>query len=511
MAGYRRFVAYVYEYQKGKKAGNCGFIKVEQREERCTLEVHLQCPGLTPNTECRIYGFIRRAGLIEGILLGNCRTQDGRVENTIQTDPQNMGNSGISLKELGGMILRTENGAFFGTEWDDEAIRPENFRELPEERRDVVLPAADNDMEKSVPVPETDTEQSVKYQTGNNEERKMPEDAESYESGEQGEVDEEELPAADVEKSSMDEAAREEKILENPEGETPGFKDTASKEIKGAEEEKPELEISETQTLERQPVQRTVVPGRGFYMQMPGNTSRPLQSGRGENPPHPGMNQRPPQSGPDQKNPPQSGSGQKPMQCERNQRPIQPVSGQNPPLSGRMQFPVDQGTGQTLLHTETEPCPSHMNTKQNCAPIAGINQQKRTDGQPPAQPRQHSQGGNNGKGQFWIGEPCELFDDGEIVGCWKIQPKDFSHFNRRDWALRNNRFLLYGYYNFGHVLLGQKADGTYILGVPGGYDQQERFMANMFGFPCFKESRSIRLQRGKGGYWYRSINPPDFR
>ena len=309
MAGYRRFVAYVYEYQKGKKAGNCGFIKVEQREERCTLEVHLQCPGLTPNTECRIYGFIRRAGLIEGILLGNCRTQDGRVENTIQTDPQNMGNSGISLKELGGMILRTENGAFFGTEWDDEAIRPENFRELPEERRDVVLPAADNDMEKSVPVPETDTEQSVKYQTGNNEERKMPEDAESYESGEQGEVDEEELPAADVEKSSMDEAVREEEIWENPEGEMPGVNDSASKEMKEPEGEKPELEISETQTIERQPVQRTVVPGRGFYMQMPGNTNRPLQSG----------------------------PGQKPMQCEMNQRPMQPVSGQNPPPSGKMQ------------------------------------------------------------------------------------------------------------------------------------------------------------------------------
>ena len=83
MAGYRRFVAYVYEYQKGKKAGNCGFIKVEQREERCTLEVHLQCPGLTPNTECRVYGFIRRAGLIEGILLGSCRTQESRVEHTI--------------------------------------------------------------------------------------------------------------------------------------------------------------------------------------------------------------------------------------------------------------------------------------------------------------------------------------------------------------------------------------------------------------------------------------------
>ena len=55
VAGYRRFVAYVYEYLKEKKGNNCGFIKVEVREQRCTLEVHLQCPGIPAQSECRIY------------------------------------------------------------------------------------------------------------------------------------------------------------------------------------------------------------------------------------------------------------------------------------------------------------------------------------------------------------------------------------------------------------------------------------------------------------------------
>ena len=130
MSGYRRFVAYVYEYQKGRKAGNCGFIKVEDRDGRCTMELHLQCPGLTPDVECRIYGFVRRAGLLNGILLGDCRTQAGRIESTVQTDSGDMGGQGVSLREMGGMILQTQNGAFFGTEWDDEPIRPDNFQEL---------------------------------------------------------------------------------------------------------------------------------------------------------------------------------------------------------------------------------------------------------------------------------------------------------------------------------------------------------------------------------------------
>ncbi|MDO4276671.1 MAG: DUF6128 domain-containing protein [Eubacteriales bacterium] len=102
------------------------------------------------------------------------------------------------------------------------------------------------------------------------------------------------------------------------------------------------------------------------------------------------------------------------------------------------------------------------------------------------------------------------FDDGELTQCWKIHPKDFAYFQQRECSLRNNRFLLHGYYNFGHLLLGQKANGQYILGVPGGYDQQERFMANMFGFPYFKESSQIELPKGRGGYWYRLINAPNF-
>jgi len=39
--------------------------------------------------------------------------------------------------------------------------------------------------------------------------------------------------------------------------------------------------------------------------------------------------------------------------------------------------------------------------------------------------------------------------------------------------LRNNRFLQYGYHNFGHLLLCCTRDGQWMLGVPGAYDQQE--------------------------------------
>ena len=107
-----------------------------------------------------------------------------------------------------------------------------------------------------------------------------------------------------------------------------------------------------------------------------------------------------------------------------------------------------------------------------------------------------------------MGEPVEAFADGEIYDCRKIQLRDLAVLYPRDCSLRNNRFVQHGQYHFGHLLLGRNRLGQYILGVPGGYDQQERFMANMFGFPYFRESRQIRLPRARGGYWYRLINSP---
>lgn len=106
------------------------------------------------------------------------------------------------------------------------------------------------------------------------------------------------------------------------------------------------------------------------------------------------------------------------------------------------------------------------------------------------------------------------FEDGEIIECRKMTPADFRYFPKRVWPMRNNRFLLHGYQQFGYLLLGKlRGTSQYVLGVPGVYEQQERMMANMFGFPHFKSSRLPEfagIQRGRGGYWYRLIDTPNF-
>lgn len=270
MGEYRRFVAYVYEYRKGKKEENCGFVKVESWGERCTMELHLQCPGILAGTECKSYAFVREEKKMRGILLGSCKTEANGVSHIMETSPRNIGGQSAALEEIGGMVFLTELGAFFGTEWDDIEIIPELFEEFSEE--------------------------------------------------DSPEEEQEELPA---------------------------------------EEEN----VTATEVQQERP--------------MPGEQYTP-------------------------------------------------------------------------------------------------------------------------------------FEDGDFFNCRKIKPGDLSCFSGKNCPLRQNRFLLYGYYNFGHLLLCTKENGQQILGVPGIYDQQERFMANMFGFPFFRKSREIQVPGRQGGYWYRLINSPDF-
>lgn len=334
MGEYRRFVAYVYEYRKGKKEENCGFVKVESWGARCTMELHLQCQGIPAGTECKSYAFVREGKKMRGILLSSCKTEANRVNHTMETSSWKIGGQETTLEALGGMVFITELGAFFGTEWDDIEIIPELFEEFSEE---------DNPKKEA----KEDLEEGLEETADGKREKEIQEEA--------GKI---------LKKEKLKEKLTEEKS-----------------EILEKEEMPHKKNVTETEAVAQQ----------------------------------------------------------------------------------------DKSADEENV-TATE-------VQQQCSAP---------------------------------GELCTPFEDGEFLSCRKIRPGDISCFSGKNCPLRQNRFLLYGYYNFGHLLICTKENGEQILGVPGVYDQQERFMANMFGFPFFKKSREIQISDRQGGYWYRSINSPDF-
>ena len=91
----------------------------------------------------------------------------------------------------------------------------------------------------------------------------------------------------------------------------------------------------------------------------------------------------------------------------------------------------------------------------------------------------------------------------------KICPQDIGLLPRENWTYGNNSFLLHGYYNY-HCLILVRLDNPrgrarFLLGVPGHYFSNEKYMASMFGFPHFVLSKKQPLDNGRFGYWYTDV------
>lgn len=100
--------------------------------------------------------------------------------------------------------------------------------------------------------------------------------------------------------------------------------------------------------------------------------------------------------------------------------------------------------------------------------------------------------------------PFMPFSDNEIAKCVQIMPCDIVRMQQENWPVGRSTFLLHGYYQHRHLLLGITPDGTYVLGVPGIRSQQEQYMARMFGYDRFKMARVCDCGR-VFGYWYRLL------
>ena len=85
----------------------------------------------------------------------------------------------------------------------------------------------------------------------------------------------------------------------------------------------------------------------------------------------------------------------------------------------------------------------------------------------------------------------------------KLAPKDFIIMSGKYQHLVNNSFLLHGFYNYRHVILGKEGE-VYYLGVPGVFYEREKMVALMFGFEAF-ECGSRESKPGEFGYYLRKV------
>ena len=169
---------------------------------------------------------------------------------------------------------------------------------------------------------------------------------------------------------------------------------------------------------------------------------------------------------------------------------------------------TDEVSGAALAHTvDEEPKAPELQKAQNPQPVPG---------NPMELERLLKTGeeDENSSERVWENlrrDHTKILDFDYEKGCeiLTIKPQDIGLLPREIWVYGNNSFLLHGYYNYRYLILAKlfNPEGTprYLLGVPGHYYSNERYMASMFGFPNFVLSKNQPIEDGRFGYWYTDV------
>ena len=438
MAGYRRFISYMYEYTKGRKSKNTGFAKVESRNGICRMQVHLQeIPQEEESLD--IYAFVREGDWLLGIFLGRMRVQGRGADGKVSTPSEKIGDQPYDLERLAGLWVRSDFGRNYITVFDDEKVEVDKFvTELPAEGES----AADSKIQTQSGA-ELSGEETVQTEFKTQREDQIRIEEAPQMRGEVRSGDASEMGSGvRTEEVKQAEGQIHTEEVEQTEGQV------QTEEMEQTEGQVHTEEVEQTEgKVQPEEVDQTYTGPQGKADSLAGTLDETAENLENPDKPQPGTD----------------------VGAEGQQR-------ENP---GKAE--------ETAVHTqEAAACPQ---------PRYGCPRQVKC-----------AQQGLDQKWQCLLKRypRFQPFADQEIEQCIQITPRDIRLLNQNHWRLGNNSFVMHGFYNYRHLLLGRKRDGGYILGIPGLFENQERFMASMFGFPMFKDAAQ-QTRKGRFGYWCREV------
>lgn len=451
MSAYHRLISYIYAYEGGIKGKNTGFAKLETRGTSCRIQVSVRrvFAGGSP------IGVYLLAGQ-EEIRIGPLFVRGGNGEFRAVVNCENIEGSGCNMEECCGLTLHETDSAWraYTTIWEDAVAHAAEV-----ELADV-------------------TAEKVREQEAEKEEatRKLAENV-------SGEVN-----SASVGKEKLDEASELTRSGEMESQDT--STETEKKEAVNINEtdfgiSQPQPEKLENSNLEIFEDTETMEAVPDISETSDHQEAEVVQEAQTETP------------------------------QESFQESTQEVQTETPKESSQESYQEAQTEARRKDSQE-----STWEVRKEMPPDSPPDHQEafRSDSQNQKQPQPDS------SKEFSKEDPAEtLWDRLRVTypkvtafecadGCeiLVIKPQDIGLLPRENWVYGNNSFLLHGYYNYRYLILARLGKpgerGRYILGVPGHYGNNEKYMAAMFGFDRFVRSTRQPPRDSRFGYWYTDLN-----
>ena len=451
MSAYHRLISYIYAYEGGIKGKNTGFAKLETRGTSCRIQVSVRrvFAGGSP------IGVYLLAGQ-EEIRIGTLFVRGGNGEFRAVVNCENIEGSGCNMEECCGLTLHETDSAWraYTTIWEDAVAHAAEV-----ELADV-------------------TAEKVREQEAEKEEatRKLAENV-------SGEVN-----SASVGKEKLDEASELTRSGEMESQDT--STETEKKEAVninetdfGISQPQPEkledsnLEIFEdTETMEAVPDISETSDHQEVEIVQEAQTETPQESFQESN--QEAQTETPQESSQESNQEAQTEARRKDSQ--ESTREVRKEALPDSP-------PDHQEAFQPGSQNQKQPQPDSSKESPKEDPAETLWDRLRV-----TYPKVTA---------FECADGCEIL---------VIKPQDIGLLPRENWVYGNNSFLLHGYYNYRYLILarlGKSGErGRYILGVPGHYGNNEKYMAAMFGFDRFVRSTRQPPRDSRFGYWYTDLN-----
>jgi len=451
MSAYHRLISYIYAYEGGIKGKNTGFAKLETRGTSCRIQVSVRrvFAGGSP------IGVYLLAGQ-EEIRIGTLFVRGGNGEFRAVVNCENIEGSGCNMEECCGLTLHETDSAWraYTTIWEDAVahaaeveladVTAEKVREQEAEKEGATRKLAEN--------------VSGEVNSASVGKEKLDEASELTRSGEMESQDTstetEKKEAVNINETDFGISQPQPEKLEDSNLEI--FEDTETMEAV------PDIsETSDHQEAEVVQEVQTETPQESFQ-----ESNQEVQT------------ETPQESSQESYQEAQTEAGRK-----DSQESTREVQKEMPPDSP----PDHQEAFQSDSQNQKQPQPDSSKEFSKEDPAESLWNRLRA-----AYPKVTA---------FECADGCEIL---------VIKPQDIGLLPRENWVYGNNSFLLHGYYNYRYLILARLGKpgerGRYILGVPGHYGNNEKYMAAMFGFDRFVRSTRQPPRDSRFGYWYTDLN-----
>ena len=565
MSDYRRWISYIYAYENGIKKRNAGYAKLELKDGKLTMTLHVTPDGREGSLRVCMYKC--HSGSREGVLLGVVEKKAGGEGVRFMEDASNVGGSGLLFQEMNGLLLYDERGKYLISSWEDDPVDLGVLQEIAAKlertwangktqgrteegavsgmektagrmtEENLVSEVAENAGEESpvdaVETPEKAEEESL-VSAAENAGKESPVDAvetpgiaeeESLVSaaenaGEESPVDAVETPGKAGEESFAGVADTSGRMKED------GLVNVAEETEGGMEEESP---ISAMwKTIGERQGERLVSPVAGAA----GMGEERITGGLGKVAEETGEEESAGAAGSlsetafgeTKSKEPGRGTGRVTEAGmvdgtggEGNQG-----SGGKPESKGIEAEPVPLHTGRAKIQAQSMQWEEEVEAiKANLMEITpkkamGAGQTGReADTLQQASQRPKKAGvlppGKLESRIFSCLPAMYPFEHQEFERSVRMEPQDIGLLPRGMWKYAGNSFLLHSYYAYHHILFVRKVRmeqrNCYLM-LPGVYNPKEQHMAQLFGFSRFCPVSKKALQQGDFGYWYMEVEFP---